>query len=248
MSRRRFPPIRPGMNKMKIDKISFKNLANNRFLLILISSLTLIVLSTFSSNLVQSSFADSTFTAAGDWECNSNTDQTVTNMAGKNPNYAFGLGDYSYASTGSCWWNKLTSSLNSVMKIAIGNHDDDDSEGFSGYMSHFGLSQTYYSFDREGVHVLVMDTDRVSYASGSAQRNFVQNDLQSASTNPNVKWIIVYLHKPMYTSPNTCGSSSCSNTGSENTNIRNGFGAMLINLEWILFYKAMSMIIKEHIH
>ena len=101
MSRRRFPPIRPGMNKMKIDKISFKNLANNRFLLILISSLTLIVLSTFSSNLVQSSFADSTFTAAGDWECNSNTNQTVTNMAGKNPNYAFGLGDYSYASTGS---------------------------------------------------------------------------------------------------------------------------------------------------
>ena len=94
------------------------------------------------------------------------------------------------------------------MKIAIGNHDDDDSEGFSGYMSHFGLSQTYYSFDRAGINmVLVMDTDRVSYASGSAQRNFVQSDLQSASTNPNVKWIIVYLHKPMYTSPNTCGSS-----------------------------------------
>ena len=155
MNRRRSPLIPPGMNKMKVDRMSFKNLANNRFLLILLSSLTLIVLSTFSSNLVQSSFADSTFTAAGDWECNSRTDATVTNMAGKNPNYAFGLGDYSYASTGSCWWNKLTSSLNSVMKIAIGNHDDDDSEGFSGYMSHFGLSQTYYSFDREGYTYLL---------------------------------------------------------------------------------------------
>ena len=112
--------------------------------------------------------------------------------------------DYSYASTGTCWWNKLSASnpsINGIMKIAIGNHEDDDSEGFSGYMTHFGLGQTYYKFDHEGVHVLVMDTDRDSYASGSAQRNFVQNDLQQASTDPNVKWIIVYLHKPMYTSP-----------------------------------------------
>ena len=154
------------------------------------------------------------------------TDLTVSNMGGKNPERVFGLGDYSYDDTGSCWWNKLTPSIDSVMKIAIGNHEDDSSEGFSGYMSHFGLSQTYYKYDYEGVHVLVMDTDRNSYASGSAQRNFVQNDLQAASTDPNVKWIIVYLHKPMYTSPNSCSSSSCSNTGSEITNIRNGFGAM----------------------
>jgi hypothetical protein len=65
-------------------------------------------------------------------------------------------------------------------------------------MSHFGLSQTYYSFDHQNVHVLVMDTDKNSYSSGSAQKNFVQSELQSASTNPNIKWIIVYLHKPMY--------------------------------------------------
>jgi hypothetical protein len=176
---------------MKVGIMSFKNLANNRFLLILLSSLTLIVLSTFNSNLVQSSFADSTFTAAGDWECNSNTDQTVSNMAGKNPEKVFGIGDYSYASTGSCWWNKLTPAIDDAMNIAIGNHEDDDSEGFGGYMSHFQLSQTYYSYDHEGVHILVVDTDRNSYSSGSAQRNFVQSDLQDASTDPSVKWIIV---------------------------------------------------------
>jgi len=229
------------LNDMKVDRLFYQVSANNRFLPILLSSLTLIVITTFSSNFVQSGFADSTFTAAGDWECNSRTDATVANMAGKNPNIAFGLGDYSYASTGTCWWNKLTPSLNSVMKIAIGNHDDDDSEGFSGYMSHFGLSQTYYSFDREGVHVVVIDTDRNSYASGSAQRNFVQNDLQQASTNPNVKWIIAYLHKPMYTSPNTCSSSSCSNTGSENTNIRNGFGPMFDQY-------GVDLVLQGHVH
>lgn len=39
-------------------------------------------------------YADSTFTAAGDWGCTSNTDSTVSNMDGKNPERVFGLGDY----------------------------------------------------------------------------------------------------------------------------------------------------------
>lgn len=151
--------------------------------------------------------ADFNFGAAGDWGCTSNTDATVSNMDGKDPERVFGLGDYSYASTGTCWFNKI-GPIDSITKIAIGNHEDDDSEGFSGYMSHFGLSQTYYSYNYDNVHVLVMDTDRNSYSSSSAQRNFVQSDLQSAFTNPSIKWIIVYLHKPMYTSPNSCGSSS----------------------------------------
>ena len=184
--------------------------------------------------------ADFNFGAAGDWGCTSNTDATVSNMDGKDPERVFGLGDYSYASTGTCWFNKI-GPIDSITKIAFGNHEDQSSEGFSGYMSHFGLSQTYYSYDFQDVHVLVMDTDVNSYSSGSAQRTFVQNDLQSASTNPNIKWIIVYLHKPMYTSPNTCGSSSCSNTGSENTNLRNGFHAMFDQ-------HGVDLVLQGHVH
>jgi F5/8 type C domain/Bacterial Ig domain/Calcineurin-like phosphoesterase len=190
--------------------------------------------------LVQSVYADFNFAAAGDWGCTSNTDATVTNMNGKSPERVFGLGDYSYASTGTCWFNKI-GPIDSITKIAIGNHEDDDSEGFSGYMSHFGLSQTYYSYNYQDVHVLVMDTDRNSYASGSAQRTFVQNDLQAASTNPNIKWIIVYLHKEMYTSPNTCSSSSCSNTGSEPTNLRNGFHPMFDQY-------GVDLVLQGHVH
>jgi len=110
-------------------------------------------------------------------------------MANKNPVRIFGLGDYSYQSTGSCFFTKVNS-IDEKMDISIGNHEDDSGEGFDGYMSHFGLSQTYYSYTTDGVHVLVMDSDRNSYSSGSAQRTFVQNDLQAASTNPAVKWII----------------------------------------------------------
>ncbi len=216
------------------------NLENYRMSAVFFSSFVFIVLCTFSGNLIHSVYADSTYTAAGDWGCTSNTDATVSNMAGKNPERVFGLGDYSYQSTGTCWFNKI-GSIDDNMFISIGNHEDDSDEGFSGYMSKFGLSQTYYSFNHEDTHVLVMDTDRNSYSSGSAQRTFVQNDLQAASTNPNIKWIIVYLHKPMYTSPNSCSSSSCSNTGSENSNLRNGFHAMFDQY-------GVDLVLQGHIH
>ncbi|HJR84539.1 MAG TPA: LamG-like jellyroll fold domain-containing protein, partial [Nitrososphaeraceae archaeon] len=225
---------------MKMNIKCFNNLHSNRLPPVFISSFAIVILCAFSGNLVGFVYGDSTYTAAGDWGCTSNTDATVSNMAGKNPERVFGLGDYSYASTGTCWFNKI-GSIDDNMFISIGNHEDDSDEGFSGYMSKFGLSQTYYSFNHEDTHVLVMDTDRNSYSSGSAQRTFIQNDLQAASTNPNIKWIIVYLHKPMYTSPNECGSSSCSNTGSENTNLRNGFHPLFDQY-------GVDLVLAGHVH
>jgi 3',5'-cyclic AMP phosphodiesterase CpdA len=114
-------------------------------------------------------------------------------------------------------------------------------EGFSQYMSAFGLSKTYYSFNYNNVHVLVMDTDRVSFSSGSAQYNFVKNDLTSASQNSNIKWIIVYLHKPFYTSPNTCSSSSCSNTGDTAKSLRSTYHAMLDKY-------GVDVVLQGHVH
>ena len=219
---------------------SFNNLKNNQILTLFISSLAFVALSTFSGNLIHFVYADSTYTSAGDWGCTSNTDATVSNMAGKNPERVFALGDYSYQSTGTCWFNKI-GSIDDNMFISIGNHEDDNDEGFSGYMSKFGLSQTYYSFNHEDTHVLVMDSDRNSYSSGSAQYNFVLNDLQAASTNPNIKWIIVYIHKQMYTSPNTCGSSSCSNTASDPTNLRNTYHAKFEQY-------GVDLVLNGHIH
>ena len=212
----------------------------NQNILIVVTILCVITIFAVIGNLIQPTYADFNFAAAGDWGCTSNTDATVTNMNGKSPERVLALGDYSYASTGSCWFSKI-SPIDSITKIAIGNHEDDSGEGFSGYMSHFGLSQTYYSFNYQDIHVLVMDTDKNSYSSGSAQRSFVQSDLQAASTNPSIKWIIVYLHKPLYTSDNECGSSSCSNTGSENTNLRNGFHPLFDQY-------GVDLVLEGHVH
>jgi hypothetical protein len=150
---------------------------------------------------------DFNFAAVGDFGCTSNTDNTVSNIVGKSPEFVFGLADYSYQSTGTCWFNKI-GPIDSITKISIGNHEDDSSEGFSGYMSHFGLSQTYYSFNHENAHILVLDTDRNSYSSGSTQYNFALNDLQSASQDPDIDWIIVYFHRPIYTSPSASSAST----------------------------------------
>ena len=92
----------------------------------------MITLSIFGGNLIQYAYSDSNYGAAGDWGCSSNTDATVSNMDAKNPERVFGLGDYSYASTGTCWFNKI-GPIDSSTKIAFGNHEDESSEGLNGY-------------------------------------------------------------------------------------------------------------------
>jgi Calcineurin-like phosphoesterase len=147
---------------------------------------------------------DFNFAAVGDWGCNSDTDATVNNIKSKNPELVLALGDFSYKSTGTCWF-KMISPIDNITRITFGDHD---LEGFNGYMSHFGLSQTYYSFDHENTHILVLDTVGTGFLhwlpSLSPQYNFAVNDLRSASQDPDIDWIIVYFHMPFYTSPTPC--------------------------------------------
>jgi len=188
---------------------------------------TLLLSVLFTSMQANSAFADPNFGAAGDYGCNSNTQKTLSNIKSHTTvERHLALGDYSYQSTGTCWLNMIDSSnLKSRTRITIGNHEDDSDEGFSQYMSFFGLSNTYYAFTYGNARFIVMDSDHSSFSSGSSQYNFVISQLQQASQDPNIKWIIVYLHTLMYTSPNTCSSGSCSNTGSTPTNLRNTYHA-----------------------
>ena len=148
---------------------------------------------------------DFNFGAAGDWGCSSNTQNIENGIISKNPERVLGLGDYSYQPTATCWLN-IIQPTKSITKIAIGNHEDDNSEDYNKYITEFGMTNPYHSFNFNNVHVLVMDTDRTSYSSGSSQYNFVLSDLQAASQNPSIDWIIVTFHKPVYTSPNSCSS------------------------------------------
>ena len=147
--------------------------------------------------------ADFNFAAAGDWECTVDTSTTVKDIQNKDPEFVLALGDLSYEKTGNCWLDE-TSPINNKLKIVMGNHDSGD-EGDptllqAQYKNHFGLSNTYYSFDYHNVHFIAMDSN-LPYTIDSPQYSFVKRDLISTSQNPNIKWIIVYFHHPMYTSP-----------------------------------------------
>ena len=145
--------------------------------------------------------------AAGDWGCTGNTQDTIKNVQKQNPDLLLALGDYSYANTAGCWLDMIRP-VGSITKVGIGNHDVEESALLSSYLNNFGLTRQYYSYNIGNVHVLTMATEE-TFTKGSQQYNFVLGDLQTASSDPNIKWTIVNLHVPLYASPNTCGDSEC---------------------------------------
>jgi predicted phosphodiesterase len=146
------------------------------------------------------SLQDFNFAAAGDWGCNNNTVYTVNNIVNKNPELVLGLGDYSYEDTADCWL-EIIAPLEDKMKITIGNHDVETTSLLNQYMSHFNLTKQFYSFNYQNVHFTVISTEHLTGSEGDEQYEFVNADLASAASDPNIDWIVVYHHREAYTSP-----------------------------------------------
>src|ERR687889_557222 len=141
------------------------------------------------------------FGAAGDWGCTDDTSDTVNNILDKAPEIVLGLGDYSYDDSADCWFD-VVNPIDDRMKIQIGNHDHREVGNLPKYMNHFGLTEQYYSFDYRNIHFLALSTE-IPFDVNSAQYKFVNNDVSKAGSNPNIDWIVVYYHRPMYTIPST---------------------------------------------
>lgn len=150
--------------------------------------------------------ADFNFAAAGDWGCTSDTVDTLKNIIDQDPEFVLALGDLSYDDSAKCWLDIMSPIANKTM-IAIGNHDTDPSTKLKDYMDFFGLKGQYYSFNYQNVHFTVMSTE-LPYEQGSAQYNFVNNDLSKVSLNPDIEWIVVYYHSLAYTSPANIGKGN----------------------------------------
>jgi hypothetical protein len=141
---------------------------------------------------------------AADWGCDENATKTVKNILNKDPELVLGVGDYSYKKSADCWF-KIIEPLKSKMKIAIGDHEYSDTIGGAigvnnQYLKPLNLEKTYYSFDKNNVHVTVIDP-YIDYGSSSTQYQFIENDLKTASNNPNIDWMFVAETIPIYTSP-----------------------------------------------
>jgi hypothetical protein len=181
---------------------------------ILVLSLISLLLLTLVTNSESGSFSqkgfaasDTHIVASGDWHCTPDAQKTVSLAKSMNPQLILGLGDYSSTETESCWVN-LTKPVDSITRIAIGNHDNEHDGLANSYLNHYGLSKQFYSFDIKNVHVLTMATED-EFGAGSEQYNFVVNDLRTAANNPDTKWIVVTMHHPVYSSPNECSLSDC---------------------------------------
>ena len=153
------------------------------------------------------------FVIAGDYGCDSVSRQTLESMEEKDPDLVFALGDLSEVKNPQCFFD-IVSELNDDgrFKITLGEHDTDSnnsnnadsSSRYGQYIRHFNLESPFYSFDHQNVHFLAMSTGKslyIPYVNGSAQYNFINDDLNKAANNPNIDWIIVYGYRPFFTSP-----------------------------------------------
>ena len=145
---------------------------------------------------------DFNFAVAGDFGCSKNAENTVSNMEDKKPELVLPLGDLSYDKSANCWLD-LISPFSNELKVTLGFHDvNDGAPKMNQYNDTFNMKEPFGSFDYRHVHFVTMSSES-EYQSGSAQYNFISDDLKKASENKDIDWIVVTTYGPFYTSPST---------------------------------------------
>jgi 3',5'-cyclic AMP phosphodiesterase CpdA len=124
--------------------------------------------------------------ATADIGCSLRAQENIKNIEKLQPELFLAAGDLSYKKTPDCWFN-MTKSLDSKTKIAIGNHDDFEEEGVKGetlkqsFLDHYNLDKSYYSFDYQNVHVLVLDT-QLELSVDTLESTAIVNETTTATT------------------------------------------------------------------
>jgi hypothetical protein len=142
------------------------------------------------------------FLAFGD--CRTNTTphgQISANMLAANGLFSVYYGDYCYSDSYSYWKNEffIADELALDAKVPFmsvpGNHEawGPNNQAWVYNLSTSSGTQDYYSFDYGDIHFVCIN-NYVTYSVGSAQYNFVMNDL----TNTTRRWKIVVYHEPAY--------------------------------------------------
>ncbi len=142
--------------------------------------------------------SDFNFVAVGDWDCNSETEDTVENIFDHDPEVVLALGDLSYNGRAECWLD-IIEPISDKTEIAIGNHETDSSKILRDYIHYFGLEKQYYSFNYKTVHFIALSTE-IPYEEGSQQYEFVVQDLEKYSKDRSIDWIVAFYHRQVYSS------------------------------------------------
>jgi predicted MPP superfamily phosphohydrolase len=140
------------------------------------------------------------FAAVGDMGCSPLTEKIINDINNKSPEVILALGDLSYQRDNADCWLNIVAPIEPKLKIVLGDHDYDSDSVLKQYKNHFNMSQEYYSFNYENVHFIALATE-IPFDMKSSQYNFIKNDLEAVSKNPDIKWIIVFSYRPQYSSP-----------------------------------------------
>jgi predicted MPP superfamily phosphohydrolase len=132
--------------------------------------------------------------------CSPLTEKIINDINNKSPEVILALGDLSYQRDNADCWLNIIAPVEPKLKIVLGDHDYDSDSVLKQYKNHFNMSQEYYSFNYENVHFIALATE-IPFDINSSQYNFVKNDLEATSKNPDINWTIVYSYRPQYSSP-----------------------------------------------
>jgi len=137
----------------------------------------------------------SNFVITGDLAVNANTKENLKNIEKVDPEIILFVGDLRNDDGSPVGWFEMTEFLGKDrIRIAVGNHDVDHQNE---YQTYYNLPKEFYSFDFGNVHFIILATDSNIWIAGE-QFQFLSTDLQSTANNSAIDWIIVGLHKPIY--------------------------------------------------
>lgn len=139
-------------------------------------------------------------------DCRSNPTihgQIAANILAANPLFSLYTGDYCVDDGYSTWKSQyfVSQELDLTSKVPFfsvpGNHENWglNNKAFVYNPDANSGTQDYYSFDIGDVHFVAINNS-VTYTVGSAQYNWVMNDLSTTTK----RWKIVYFHEPAYSS------------------------------------------------
>jgi hypothetical protein len=144
---------------------------------------------------------DINIVAVGDFYCNDETEDTIEDIISLNPELIITTGDHVKDEKSADCWIEMSQDIKDKMKIAIGNHDRDSSKIYKQITRNHNLTSPYYSHDFQNIHFISLSTEH-PFDEGSKQYDFIKNDLEKISKDPNIDWIIVHNHKALYSTRN----------------------------------------------
>ena len=164
-------------------------------IIILILTVSIVYMNSLLTMYIRAEGKLFNFVAVGDLDCTSNSNQTIYNIMDKDPEIFLALGDIYYDCSPD-EFKRTFSSLIDIFYLTLGNHDSWSE--FAG-LYHLPNDRPYYSFDKENVHFLSMSTES-DLERNSSQYRFIETDLDIASQNSSISWIVVLAHRPFISS------------------------------------------------